>query len=340
MPSDDSQWAWKLRLFASLDLAGSTAYKYRGRQSVRTLDAGPLAGTPADPSYVVAFDALYTQFPACVLEAYGQVLRRCPAGSVPFVTQADALRSWKLNGDEVVMATELRHYAHSLVHVLAICRAMALFRKRASDRCPLPLKATAWLAGFPVANREVHVEVRDGSLVDYIGRAMDTGFRLAKLATSDRMPVSVDLALMLSDTLQALGAREAPLYLDAREHLPGVNQGVPYPHVWWAVSHRRQWRAERSLRGGTSDLDALTAFCEQFLWDTYGLRRPFIDRDVDPRYKRVPVEWERQLRALRDEEWAFLRHSSALEASAPPTGPGDADQQSAELPEPDLPVRP
>ena len=124
-------WNWKLRLFASADLVGSTAYK-----STSSADK---------PEWAATFKQFFRDFPLAVEREYSLVPDKCG-------TCQEHLRPWKFSGDEVLFWVELRSYRESIVHLAAFKQAVVSFSKLwlSEKKISLSLKATAWLAGFPV----------------------------------------------------------------------------------------------------------------------------------------------------------------------------------------------
>lgn len=313
-PSSPDPWAWALRLFASVDLVGSTPYK---------------AGKRGE--WVPEFSRFFEEFPAHLARCSHRIKRFRDIDLYRF-----RLRPWKFNGDEILFQVRLESHRDALRHVTALSEALHTFET------PMRLKATAWLAGFPVMNRAIMASADDIQITEYLGPSMDVGFRLTRLASPDRMPVSVDLALLLADALPDDGTGFR-LYYSGRELLPGVGAGVPYPHIWWAVNHEEQWQKEAVLAGqgrASARRKALIAFCEQFFLDSADppesrLRRPFIATDIDARYKRVPKWWSDRRKWLRgeDQEQAAreLSQSSTPPRGTPPS-PRPSDLEDLELP--------
>ena len=138
-------------------------------------------------------------------------------------------------GDEILFNVVLRQYQEAATHLLAFKHAVSTFPTKWREKgIRLKLKATGWLAGFPVTNSEAEVPIRDGKVVDYIGPSMDLGFRIARLSDERRFVVSADLAMMLLDALDnaELGKDCLRVRYLGRESLKGVIGGEPYPVFW------------------------------------------------------------------------------------------------------------
>ena len=110
------------------------------------------------------------------------------------------LKPWKFSGDEAIFCVELTKHTEVVAHLAAFKQAITAFATKWKDQ-PLRLKGAAWLAGFPVSNVEIEIESINGKMIDFIGPAMDRGFRVAKFSDTRRFVLTPDLALMLIDAL-------------------------------------------------------------------------------------------------------------------------------------------
>lgn len=144
---------------------------------------------------------------------------------------------WKAAGDELIYCVKLLDHRHVALFISAWVEAIKTVRPVLSTYShKLNLKACAWLAGFPVNNTEVTLEVgkpngvslagshntaanenmlnlhyyysaadktQGGSMVvDYIGPSLDIGFRLGGYATPRRFICSVELAWLICRALE------------------------------------------------------------------------------------------------------------------------------------------
>ena len=196
-----------LRLFMSVDMAGSTDYKAR------------FADSP-DVGWLRVFEAFFQIFPIVLI---GQI-------AVEFFDEAElpSLRVWKVLGDEIIFTSEPETGRDTALLLRALFSAMARYETQHLAEMPLHLKATAWSASFPSPNVEIEIpEMSHGvTYVDYLGRDIDLGFRIARFAQPSAIVVSHDL-------LEMLLAANAPFdYFQAGdEPLTGFNRGRPYPII-------------------------------------------------------------------------------------------------------------
>lgn len=151
----------------------------------------------------------------------------------------------------------------------------------------LDIKGNGWVAAFPAPNVSIKLQPgpEDNDLqttesfeanadnspheFDFLGKAIDTGFRVAKNSASDRATISVQLAYILAE------AQEHELFprnleYRGREPLKGVNDGIPYPNTVinteTCEKRKELRRKEDTLVGKTTPGDGhLKEFLTQFM---------------------------------------------------------------------------
>lgn len=274
---------WKLRLFLSVDVVGSTAYK----SSFSNLKVQSVAS-----EWAPVFRNFFRDFPSAVRYQYSQVDQNF------FVGCKNQIEVWKFAGDEILMSVELHDFREVSTHLYVFKEVVKLFPQQwAEKKIPLRLKGTAWLAGFPVTNVEARLTIDEKlEIVDFIGPSVDLGFRLTKFADTKRFPLSADLALML---LEAIETKRIPsdhfrLCYHGRESLKGIIGNDPYPVVWIDLTEGKQSREEELLGVATiSEHSKLKDFLASvFADDNSQLRSPFIAGDSDDRYGTIAPEME------------------------------------------------
>lgn len=100
----DDPWRWKLRLFASADLVGSTAFK----------------AAHGDSRWAPTFKEFFSGFPQFINASYANLpgkLADCD----------ERLTPWKFSGDEILFWAELRNYQHAAAHISALKHAVRRF---------------------------------------------------------------------------------------------------------------------------------------------------------------------------------------------------------------------
>lgn len=272
-----------VRLFVSVDLVGSTAYK-NGTENAQD---GSKYGS--GPPWADVFKNFYNGFPKWFERPLDGYLSLEPEIRPRLV---------KTIGDELLLQAMIRthHDARNIIRFLSAALP-AYTNTNLSDK-PLLLKATAWVAGFPINNFEVPFEEEGGKSGggDYIGPSIDTGFRIAKMATPSKLVVSVDLALLLLQGQDALD-----LHFEGTENLKGVLGGKPYPILWFTVAGRDSelLRAELDLRRDRPTKDALQRYCEKYIDSCEGtwLIRPYLREDAA--FQGIPSWHQKVIEASR-----------------------------------------
>ncbi|HEY5960906.1 MAG TPA: hypothetical protein VIV60_30330 [Polyangiaceae bacterium] len=278
-----------VRLFISVDLVGSTAFKSKAEMSASNFKAGP--------PWVDVFRLFYAGFPRTFERAIGN--ERLPERLRP--------RLVKAIGDELLLVAPLQSSEDARMLIPFVAAAAREYSERNLEKDALSLKAAAWIAGFPIINHKFDLLGETGvESADYIGPSMDTGFRIAKFATAQKLVVSVDLALLL-----LTGHRKLDLYFDGTQSLKGVLAERPYPVLWYKASRENDalHKAEISLRRLKVDSDALKAYCAAFIddcTDTW-LSRPYFEDDPDffekpRRHEQILAEWARIDKKLAADE--------------------------------------
>lgn len=274
----------KLRLFLSADVVGSTAYKQRDG---------------ADGSnWFTMVSSFYSQAGATLRSQWQWFESNLPEDDRPeMLGQVPEL--WKTIGDEVLFTKELKSSSQAVTALHVWIETLKGLRKVLQKFDPaLDVKSTAWIADFPIRNREIVLgtdsdteddldwlndrqlqECASGKsnlVCDYIGPSIDTGFRLSATATSRQLAVSIELAHMLSyeecqprDKYMIGPAEIAPLQFryDGRQALKGVLNGSPYPQLWVDTAPREAMnKAEDNLlRRAKPRADEIHAFTTAFI---------------------------------------------------------------------------
>ena len=313
MSSTSDPWRWKLRLFASVDLVGATAYKAS-------------KSPEGSPAWVATFTGFFEEFPGAIQSQYSNL----PQHPTHCTTTEERLRPWKFLGDEILFTVVLNRYEDATTHVLALKKAIHSYSKGWSEKgLALRLKGTAWLAGFPVTNREVQIAgPSEVSILDFIGPQMDLGFRIAKFADDKRLVVSADLALLLLDGADRYQwEKEFYLVFRGREVLKGVIGNDGYPIVFLHMEDGVP-DAEEKLLGiqHLCNRTDLKYFVRNFIDNRKThLFFPFIDGDPDPKYNAIPPEFIKLRDDLRATDtlrgYVSQAHSTKPETNAPETTP-------------------
>lgn len=320
-----------LRLFLSVDLIGSTAFK-QANQTAFTND-GKATGNGVEPWFVpmAQFYKEIERIFAHEWKAYVSGLAvdlDWPPGSAP--------QLWKSAGDELLYLKEITDHRQALACIVTWKNAIEEYRPRLKERHPsLDLKCTAWIAGFPVTNTEVvfskdlssdaikddddpvwvnlyllhkyHETPNDKNLTkDFIGPSVDAGFRLCALSSARRFVMSVDLALMVVHALSSKPpkARELTLTLryEGRRPLKGVLGDKDYPVFWvdMAKDSSLDMLEDKLLKPTSVSLTEIKEFCEEFFASNpTSAIIPYIKNNSDKYFGSVPEGHVGKIQALR-----------------------------------------
>ena len=149
-------------------------------------------------------------------------------------------------------------------------------------------------------NAKYRDEKRPNMVVDYIGPAIDIGFRLAAHATARKFVLSVGAAYILSMTT-VQRSKNIQLRFDGAFPLKGVFGGADYPIFWidMATSDDISGLEDKLLGRVTFDRDVVTQYCEKFFEDNSGYTfPPFIESAEETEIKAKPAWYDDALRVL------------------------------------------
>ncbi|WP_143035649.1 hypothetical protein [Bradyrhizobium sp. Rc2d] len=329
-----------LRIFLSVDIVGSTAFK----QSAADGKAGKGASAEDEfPRSEPWFEPI-AQFYRGVERTFSKEWSICEekANSINWPT-GPSPELWKSIGDEVIYTKHLTDHREVLSTLYAWVSTVRSYRKILRTQFKtLDLKSTAWIAGFPVHNAEVifRPSVKNGAGVveeddelysnlqllhefyedrekqmhftrDFIGPAIDTGFRLAQMSTPRRMVLSLELALMLGHAIglhllhkpQTFDYEELSFFFAGRQSFKRVFGGLPYPIFWIDM------KPSPSLEGKEDELQNLQPlktelvykFCTEFVreHDAYCFT-PYIMGNQHPAFADMPERHTRRIEVLRN----------------------------------------
>lgn len=228
----------------SVDLVGSTAYKAKFEN---------MAAGQASPVWVQEFRTFYQEFPRLVESKYNGDLDAPYDKLGPMV--------WKTIGDEIIFCCRVHDIEHLAQCVTAFLRALEAYGTLLEKRGPLNVKGSGWVAAFPAPNISIevfghenvasprndnaksfeapHVQQSESferradqhpHKFDFLGKGIDTGFRVAKNASAERFTASVQLGYLLAKA-SCEQKFSYPFGYHGREILKGVNGDRPYPVI-------------------------------------------------------------------------------------------------------------
>lgn len=279
----------ELRLFLSVDIIGSTKYK--------SLDI--------EEWLPIIFD-FYNDFPS----VYQNKLDESPLKKDKKGKKAEYPNIWKAIGDELVFTVNLKDNSYIRYYIEAFRLAIREFsnKPRQKHKHTIGLKATAWIAGFPVINSKVPFEDKTKQ-IDFIGPLIDIGFRLSQYATDRKFIISVDLAYLLLEKTDV----NLKFFFEGRKILKNVNLPKNYPIIWIDIYEDDEFdkRESKLLKQEECGFEELRKYCEDFII-SYGSKMiilPFIDKKYgkkpdwyDEAYNRVEELYYKNIRGKEFDE--------------------------------------
>lgn len=349
-----------LRLFLSVDIVGSTALKQASA-------AGNKPFTQDGETWQEIIAGFFSNFDSQLRSEWDSSKTNLGAD---FKHLNDVEPTfWKGSGDEALYYVNLSSKDEALFSVASFNKAVFSIRKKLKQKdSRLDLKATAWLAGFPVNNFEFVVggnavrknpenpiwddiwvstfhnrlEYDTGNCphnmsLDFVGPQIDLGFRLTAQATPRRMVVSVDLAWLLIEAYMSKKEKwtgrfdiTKSFYVEERINLKGVLSGTPYPLIWIdALPDEDFHKAEfLALRKMPADVDSVKKYCEKFITTMSEKHRWMIL----PFIRNIDGEiWGEEKKYQKDalEGWKQRWRDAEKSLSEPDPEPDDGDENGA-----------
>lgn len=257
MQSIDIDFKSKVRIFFSVDVIGSTAFKNQKNED------------KVQP-WIYFFNEFYKGFPVIFSHYAGQAYSKLGTNLLP-EEQIPPL-FWKSLGDELLFQNTITNRKQVSALVLAFKESIENFNfSKESATFGLSVKGTAWLAGFPIKNAEVVLQNK----LDFIGPNMDLGFRLSKFATDSKMIISLSLAKILVHNID----NELTFFYQGKQSLKGILNGIAYPIISVLVKSPNSDSEEIAIENKVTR-DALSRYLNKFSKD-YGTGRIFILGDSE-----------------------------------------------------------
>ena len=239
------------RLFLSVDVVGSTAYKQTHAR-----------GDDVEVTWPELFLVFFQEFPAMFAKELQEVTAKINAVR-GFPERPTDPVLWKAIGDELVLWQKVDHELQVTAAVIAWRNTLDKYRRANIKDSDVDVKGTAWIATFPSPNREIAIPrsmdaaaaaagsepiaANEANLlsadgpganfaVDFLGPNIDLGFRLGARSTPRKFIVALKVADIVAAGLEQLdsGAREelaVRFFYDGLVDLKGV-AGGPYPILW------------------------------------------------------------------------------------------------------------
>ncbi|WP_156467497.1 hypothetical protein [Methylobacterium sp. Leaf102] len=346
---------YRVRLFMSVDLVGSTAFK--AKHGDRRDPGEPY------PVWLNRTKSFYRQFPNLMNGHYKDYLPTYD-GSENFSDRVPKV--WKTVGDEIIFCIRIVCLEHLACCVRSFTKALSEYGSLINEQEPeLDVKGCTWIASFPAPNATVtsasrfSLDPKQGiigdqlneedeknadinpSEYDFLGKQIDTGFRVSKFAQAHELGLSIDLAWLLT-MLRHMDLVDYQFTYRGKEQLKGVIGGAPYPVITVQTERSPEKRELDSLERSVSGLSfaepiSLRNYIHQFMHQ-HKVEIPIIPSARDkfdieklPQcYKDLTAAWEVGIieegkRTQSNEEAeAFVEPSQFV--PAPPETPSNIDE--------------
>lgn len=320
---------YRVRLFLSVDLTGSTAFKHKQNN--------PL-------SWLKVFQQFYGDFPKILSQRYEEIGKDCSLSDKEKENGIPKL--WKTVGDEILFCCKVQSIHHVAVCIESfICSLEEFGRKIEGDG--LNTKGNAWVASFPTPNSSIMPVTSDDfsadslsgnyelvseeierqadenpSKFDFLGKGIDSGFRISKNSSINTLTISPGLAILLLDACcnRKVTNFNRKIRLAEMQSFKGVANNDPYPviviDVFRTEEHRELFNTGNDLLGinQIQNSEKLQDFLRKFL-QFYKIEIPVAklyeaaSYDVPDFYKKYSVEWEKAKKEIDQKN--IIEHQSS-----------------------------
>ena len=342
---------YRLRLFLSVDLVGSTAFK--AKHGAPSLDVE--RATP-NPAWVDQIRHFYRDFPERVQRSYEKLDK--PASLEKYNS---APQVWKTIGDEIVFCCRLSSREHLAACVRAFVGALEQYGQYLdSVGRLLDVKGYGWVAAFPSPNVTVVVssgrqtaqpdpkvtpefpdeaiEVKADAIpsqFDFLGKEIDAGFRTGRHCSADKLSLSLELSWLLTSLRENVHVRGVEFAYHGRQELKGVLNSRPYPIFSIDVErneNRREVRVRERIVSGVRETPSalhIHDFLQSFFADE-DIEFPALRRlEADQLENELPAnyrEYQKNWTAIAEEiQRRWKNESDAADAE----GDGHAQEDDA-----------
>jgi hypothetical protein len=272
----------ELKLFLSVDIVGSTKAKHDDQFFHQ---------------WRFIFQSFYDDFYARAFESAWASVYTATVTKMPDVGHQNLPKPsfWKAAGDEMLFQVTLESRIHLQICIETFRQAVNVYAREIHEKNItkngvksggiLGLKATAWIAEFPVYNAILRISEQD----DYIGPAIDRGFRLTTYSTQEKFVVSVELAYLLAHN------PKNQFFYDGLYSLKGVPS--EYPVFWLSMG-----MATPPLRIVSNNRD-IENWCDSYIEKFLPQYRPFLKNDDE--FSRKYSEYENDKVILHQAEQEY-----------------------------------
>ena len=327
---------YRVRLFLSVDLTGSTDFKARSGQS--NLD------------WLKTFQKFYGEFPTLFARKYEETCNAIP--DIGKHEKSNYPKVWKTIGDEIIFVNRVDTITHLGAFVSSFANTLKEFGGFMFDSHQLNTKGNGWIAAFPSPNCSIRLArgVDDPDPMsgksdhftedvektvdnephkfDFLGKGIDGGFRNARNSTINSFTISPALAYLLCRSKR--NTETTKFHCEFQFHEPqkfkGVVGGNMYPII--SIDTNRDERqkkisvlqAELLHQPVNADFDKLAEYLGHYI-DYHGIEKPALKVAVGVAEVEMPQHYQDFIAEWRIEADKF----SATIASEQEAGKSDGD---------------
>lgn len=170
------------------------------------------------------------------------------------------LSIWKYVGDEILFYKKITNLNQIPTTIKAFKETLEFFSKKTPD---INIKGTVWTAQLNLIDRAFYSNKTKGNennTLDFIGPSVDCGFRLSKFASTDFMPISIEILDLCKDDNEL----NKSIYFLNSEFLKGVNNNErKYPIFLIKLNVNNQQKEELYLRS-PCNYNSLCIFLDEY----------------------------------------------------------------------------
>jgi len=332
---------YRVRLFLSVDLAGSTAFKSQ---------------TPTS-KWVKVFKEFYSSFLETFASNFLKYCHNNPSECLNFESEAPKL--WKTVGDEVIFVNRVDSCFQVFAYVHAFRLTLEEYGKKLAsvdDTRMLDVKGNGWIASFPSPNQTFELPNSDDegegfglvseavedsadkspSKYDFLGKGIDYGFRIGKNSRPDLFTISPGLAWILckANVNDEYEKFRFEFVFEGVSPLKGVLNGEKYPVIGINTERnskrKRLNNLESQLSGFTAPKDKdLGGYLKEFV-KFHEIEKPSLKvKPTDPAVRKPKFyaekfkkEWQHEFDSQRAKDTNYGNSSTEGDAT------GDVDEQA------------
>lgn len=284
MPADPPNY--RLRLFLSVDLVGSTSFKSKSGNS--------------NLKWIKAFQKFYGEFPAQLAKNYADAAMEI--ADISEDEKSAGPQVWKTIGDEILFVNRVNSITHLGLCITAFSKTLIDFGREIAT-FNLNTKGNAWVAAFPTPNMSIKLirnggdpltgeghlptEAREASVdenpseFDFLGKGIDGWFRISRNSTINDLTVSPALAFLLCKARRNIDTTKFKCRFTFHEPqvFKGVVNEVRYPVISISTSRDKDYEAIRKMEAellqkpDEADAELLHSYLEKFI-EHHGIEQP------------------------------------------------------------------